>query len=61
MSLLQCPRQCPLANAGICLLGPVPCNVGTYGGRDGGKFKKNTLKSHSKTLLYQSISHTFCP
>ncbi|CAI9544927.1 unnamed protein product [Staurois parvus] len=21
----------------------------------------NTLKSHNKTLLYQSISHTFCP
>ncbi|CAI9545508.1 unnamed protein product [Staurois parvus] len=21
----------------------------------------NTLKSHSKTFLYQTISHTFCP
>ncbi|CAI9540948.1 unnamed protein product, partial [Staurois parvus] len=25
MSLLQCPRQCNPADAGICLLGSVPC------------------------------------
>ncbi|CAI9549798.1 unnamed protein product [Staurois parvus] len=39
VSLLQCPWQCPLADAGICLPGSVPCDVGTYGGRNGGKFK----------------------
>ncbi|CAI9616413.1 unnamed protein product [Staurois parvus] len=25
MSLLQCPRQCNPADAGICHLGSVPC------------------------------------
>ncbi|CAI9607086.1 unnamed protein product, partial [Staurois parvus] len=37
-------------------------------GRNGGKFENdkkrhslNSLKSHSKTLPYQTISHTFCP
>ncbi|CAI9549916.1 unnamed protein product, partial [Staurois parvus] len=25
MSLLQCPRQCPPADAGICPLSSVPC------------------------------------
>ncbi|CAI9547614.1 unnamed protein product [Staurois parvus] len=34
MSPLQCPRQCPPADAGICLPGSVPCDVGTYGGRN---------------------------
>ncbi|CAI9592173.1 unnamed protein product [Staurois parvus] len=42
MSLLQCPRQCnpadaddvPPADASICLLGTIPCDVGTYGGRE---------------------------
>ncbi|CAI9571610.1 unnamed protein product, partial [Staurois parvus] len=34
VSLLQCPLQCPPADAGICLLGSVPCNVRTYGGRN---------------------------
>ncbi|CAI9580410.1 unnamed protein product [Staurois parvus] len=39
MSPLQCPRQCPPADAGICHLGSVPCDIRTYGGRNGGKFK----------------------
>ncbi|CAI9597811.1 unnamed protein product [Staurois parvus] len=41
MSLLQCPRQCPPGEAGICLLGSVPCDVGTYGGRNGGKLEND--------------------
>ncbi|CAI9565613.1 unnamed protein product [Staurois parvus] len=41
MSLLQCPRQCPPADAGICHLGSVPCDVGTYRGRNGGKFEND--------------------
>ncbi|CAI9621736.1 unnamed protein product [Staurois parvus] len=57
MSLLQRLRQCPPADAGICLLGSVPCDVRTYGDGIGGKFKN----VKNKTLLYQSISHTFCP
>ncbi|CAI9540649.1 unnamed protein product [Staurois parvus] len=33
MSLLQCPQQCPPADAGICHTDcSVPCVVGTYGG-----------------------------
>ncbi|CAI9612968.1 unnamed protein product [Staurois parvus] len=58
MSPLQCPQQCPPADAGIHLPGSVLCDVGTYGGRNGGKFE---IKSHSITFLYQTISHTFCP
>ncbi|CAI9573612.1 unnamed protein product [Staurois parvus] len=57
MSPLQSPQQCPLADAGIRLLGSVPCEVRTYGDRTGGKFKN----VKNKTLLYQTISHTFCP
>ncbi|CAI9559571.1 unnamed protein product [Staurois parvus] len=41
MSLLQCPRPSPLADAGICHLGSVPCGVGTYGGWNGGKFEND--------------------
>ncbi|CAI9560517.1 unnamed protein product [Staurois parvus] len=47
---------------------PVPVTLGRTGAGTGDKFenlKKITffLKRlfHSKTLLYQSISHTFCP
>ncbi|CAI9582178.1 unnamed protein product [Staurois parvus] len=57
MSLLQRPRQCNPADASICLLGSVPCDVGTYGGRNGGKFENDK----NITLLYQTISQTFCP
>ncbi|CAI9595367.1 unnamed protein product [Staurois parvus] len=57
MSLLQCPQQCPPADAGICHLGSVPCDVRTYGDGTGGKFENDK----NKTFLYQTISHTFCP
>ncbi|CAI9570525.1 unnamed protein product, partial [Staurois parvus] len=39
MSLLQCPRQCPLADAGIRLLGSVPCERRDVQRRSSGKFK----------------------
>ncbi|CAI9547506.1 unnamed protein product [Staurois parvus] len=39
MSLLQCPRQYPPANAGICHLGSVPCERRDIRGRNGGKFE----------------------
>ncbi|CAI9608335.1 unnamed protein product [Staurois parvus] len=60
MSLLQCqcPRQCNPADAGICLLGSVPWERrDVRGTRSGGKFENDK----NKTLLYQTISHTFCP
>ncbi|CAI9572673.1 unnamed protein product, partial [Staurois parvus] len=41
MSLLQCPRQCPPANAGICLLGSIPCERQDVWGRNGGKFEND--------------------
>ncbi|CAI9561081.1 unnamed protein product [Staurois parvus] len=44
ISLLQCPRQCNPANAGICHLGSVPCDVGTYGDGTVGNLKMT--KSH---------------
>ncbi|CAI9608414.1 unnamed protein product [Staurois parvus] len=56
MSPLQ---PCPPADASIHLSGSVPASVGTYGGRNRREIQK--LKSHSKTSLYQIISHTFCP
>ncbi|CAI9574394.1 unnamed protein product [Staurois parvus] len=36
---------------------PSPASVGSYGGRNGGKFENDK----NKTLLYQTISHIFCP
>ncbi|CAI9584708.1 unnamed protein product [Staurois parvus] len=44
MSLLQCPRQCPLADAGICHLGSVPCDVRTYGDGTAGNVKMSKIK-----------------
>ncbi|CAI9553259.1 unnamed protein product [Staurois parvus] len=41
MSLLQCPRQCPLADAGICLPGSVPCECRDVRGHNGGKFEND--------------------
>ncbi|CAI9592863.1 unnamed protein product [Staurois parvus] len=61
MSHLQRPRQCPPVDASICVLGSVPCDVRRYGEGTGGKFESCKIKSHNKTLLYQTISHTFCP
>ncbi|CAI9536754.1 unnamed protein product [Staurois parvus] len=34
-----------------------PASVGMYGGWNGRKFENDK----NKTLLYQTISHTFCP
>ncbi|CAI9547319.1 unnamed protein product, partial [Staurois parvus] len=52
--------------SGSCV--PVPVTSGRTGAGGGGKFenfKKNVIffKTifHSKTLLFQPISHTFCP
>ncbi|CAI9577250.1 unnamed protein product, partial [Staurois parvus] len=39
MSLLQCPRQCPPADAGICHLDSSPASVGTYGDGTAGNLK----------------------
>ncbi|CAI9609282.1 unnamed protein product [Staurois parvus] len=36
---------------------PSPARVRTYRGRNRGKFENDK----NKTLLYQIISHTFCP
>ncbi|CAI9619607.1 unnamed protein product [Staurois parvus] len=44
-------------SSGICLLDSIPCDVRMYGGRNGGKFENDK----NITLLYQTISHTFCP
>ncbi|CAI9561239.1 unnamed protein product, partial [Staurois parvus] len=62
-SLLQCPRQCNPADASICLLGSVPCERRDVRGTERREILKlqKLLQSHSKTLLYQTISHTFCP
>ncbi|CAI9616965.1 unnamed protein product [Staurois parvus] len=46
MSLLQCPLQCPRADAGICLLDSVPCDIGTYGGWNGGKLESCKSEIH---------------
>ncbi|CAI9595010.1 unnamed protein product [Staurois parvus] len=40
---------------------PFPVSVGTYGGWNWREIKKCQIKSDSITLLYQTISHTFCP
>ncbi|CAI9579896.1 unnamed protein product [Staurois parvus] len=43
---------------------PVPASVrtyGVYGGQNRREIQKCKIKSYSKTLLYQTISHTFCP
>ncbi|CAI9545449.1 unnamed protein product, partial [Staurois parvus] len=41
---------------------PFPATSGHRRGRNRWEMKqKFEIKSHSKTLLYQSISHTFCP
>ncbi|CAI9573372.1 unnamed protein product, partial [Staurois parvus] len=40
---------------------PFPASAGTYGGRNWCEIQICQIKSHSITLLYQSISHTFCP
>ncbi|CAI9536641.1 unnamed protein product [Staurois parvus] len=39
MSPLQRPRQCPPADAGICLPGSVPCDVRMYGDGTAGNLK----------------------
>ncbi|CAI9556713.1 unnamed protein product, partial [Staurois parvus] len=54
MSLLQCPRQC---NPASVIWVPSPGSVGPYWGWNGGKFENDK----NITLLYQTISNTFCP
>ncbi|CAI9566864.1 unnamed protein product [Staurois parvus] len=61
MSPLQRPQPCPPANASIRLLGSVPCERRDVQRRNRREIRKCQIKSHSKTLLYQTISHTFCP
>ncbi|CAI9576815.1 unnamed protein product [Staurois parvus] len=56
MCPLQRPRPSPPADAGFCV--PVPVTSGRTGAAGGGKFEEIL---HSKTLLFQPISHTFCP
>ncbi|CAI9571927.1 unnamed protein product [Staurois parvus] len=46
MSLLQCPRQCPPADASICHLGSVPCDVRTYGDGTMGNLKMTKSDIH---------------
>ncbi|CAI9596631.1 unnamed protein product [Staurois parvus] len=61
MCPLQRPRPSPPADASIRLLCPVPVTSGRTGAAGGGKFK-NLKKCHFFFfLLYQTISHTFCP
>ncbi|CAI9583297.1 unnamed protein product [Staurois parvus] len=47
MSLLQCPRQCPLPDAGICHLGFVPCECqDVRGTKQAGNLKKSKSDIH---------------
>ncbi|CAI9560803.1 unnamed protein product [Staurois parvus] len=39
----------------------VPASIGMYGGRNGSKFKKFFETVIFLKILYQTISHTFCP
>ncbi|CAI9536747.1 unnamed protein product [Staurois parvus] len=54
MCALQHPRPSP---AGIHLSGSSPASVWAYGAITGGRFEN----FKNKTLVFQSISHTFCP
>ncbi|CAI9590223.1 unnamed protein product [Staurois parvus] len=56
---LQRPRPCSPADTGIILQVSVPCKHRYVRGGGGGgrEFKK----CKNLTLLYQTISHTFCP
>ncbi|CAI9613786.1 unnamed protein product, partial [Staurois parvus] len=67
---LQRPRPSPPADAGIRLLCPVPVRRDLRAPPPSAagnlKFYKNVIFFfffilHSKTLLSQPISHTFCP
>ncbi|CAI9624158.1 unnamed protein product [Staurois parvus] len=44
MSLLQCPRQCNPADAGICHLGSVPCECRDIRGMEPAGNLKNDKK-----------------
>ncbi|CAI9607316.1 unnamed protein product, partial [Staurois parvus] len=64
------PAASPAISSGRCrLLCSGPCDVGTYGRRWRREILKMLKKNviffktifHSKTLLFQPISHTFCP
>ncbi|CAI9596820.1 unnamed protein product [Staurois parvus] len=46
MSLLQCPRQCNPADAGICHLGSVPCERRDVRGTERREIHKNDNKSN---------------
>ncbi|CAI9552819.1 unnamed protein product, partial [Staurois parvus] len=61
MSPLQHPRPSPPASAGIRLLGSLPCEGRDVWGTEPAGNSNILIKSHSITLLYQAISHTFCP